>query len=138
MKSMYYVFVMVMALMVGCKTGKSFNAAETPGTAKWVVASFFDNINTGEYEKSLELFVTSPVTAGEISLEQYIGFVNQSLSNNKSITKIGLIEEAVEETTEQLKITVQITYGDGSEASKWVICQQVEGVWKMTTRGSMF
>ncbi len=107
-------------------------------TAKGVAVTFFRDINRGKYEDSLTLFKNDPVAANELSLEEYKRFVDENITNGRKIKKIFLTEKDVEDNENQLEYTITIFYKDKSEKEKWVIVEKVEGVWKLTTRGSLF
>lgn len=107
-------------------------------TAKGVAVTFFRDINRGKYEESLTLFKNDPVAANELSLEEYKSFVDENITNGRKIKKVFLTEKEVEDNENQLEYTITIYYKDKSEKEKWVIVEKVEGVWKLTTRGSLF
>jgi len=107
-------------------------------TAKGVAVTFFRDINRGKYEDSLTLFKNDPVAANELSLEEYKRFVDENITNGRKIKKIFLTEKDVEDNENQLEYTITIFYKDKSEKEKWVVVEKVEGVWKLTTRGSLF
>ncbi len=117
---------------------KQLASSEKEGSAKWVLGSFFNLINNGNYEKSLTLFVKDPVKGGELSLADFKKFADKSLTKQKSITDLSFTEKPDEANPNSVEVTVHISYKDGSTVSKWVIVQNVEGKWKLTTRGSLF
>jgi len=139
MKKIIYKSVIIMAVICfGCQQPSGLNANEVQGTAKWVMATYLDDINKGEYEKSLLYFLNNPVASGELSMEDYIAFADNSITKQKTIKTIALSEKASTDIENTIEMNMEITYSDGSNASKWLQIQQVDGIWKLTTRGSLF
>ncbi|MBN2651858.1 MAG: hypothetical protein JXR63_05695 [Spirochaetales bacterium] len=139
MSKFLFMFSVVSLFALSCCTeDQSFASREAEGSAKRVVASFFDFVNAGEYEKSLGLFKDDPVAAGEITMDFYKQYVDENISKGKSIKSIDLSDDKVDGEINQVNIEIDIDYKDGSEAEKWVIVEKVGDVWKMTTRGSLF
>jgi len=116
----------------------SIDAKKNLKTARGTVAAYMADINSGRYEESLTLFKNDPVSGGEISLDQYRQHCDSNLSKNKEIVSLFLKEKIDPKNKTLSNVTVQIKYKDKSKVEKWVMVEKVNGVWKMTTKGSMF
>jgi len=128
----------VVAMGYGCQQPSGLTANQVEGTSKWVMASYLDELNKGEYEKSLLHFLNNPVESRELNMNDYIAFADNSITNKKTIDSITLNDNVVADVENTIEMQLEITYSDGSKASKWVQMQQVDGIWKLTTRGSLF
>lgn len=139
MKKSIYIFLFAMtAFGFGCKQSTGLMANQVEGTSKWVIASYLDKLNNGEYEQSLLFFLNPPVANGELTMNEYVAFADNSLTKQKTISAISLSEKVVAEINNTIEMYIEFTYLDGSNASKWVQMQQADGIWKLTTRGSLF
>ncbi|PKL16241.1 MAG: hypothetical protein CVV49_17285 [Spirochaetae bacterium HGW-Spirochaetae-5] len=107
-------------------------------TARGTVAAFMAEINSGRYEESLEFFKSDPVSSGEITLEQYRQHCDSNLTMNKQIVSLSLKEKTDPKNKLLSTVTVKIIYKDKSKAEKYVVAEKVNGIWKLTTKGSMF
>lgn len=107
-------------------------------TARGTVAAFMAEINGGRYQESLLFFKSDPVGSGEISLKQYQQHCDSNLTRNRGIVSLTLSEKADPANKSLSKVTLRINYKDKTKTEKWVMAEKIEGVWKMTTKGSMF
>jgi len=57
---------------------------------------------------------------------------------NRQIVSLSLKEKINKKNKLLSNVTVVITYKDKSKAEKWVMTEKVKGIWKITTKGSMF
>jgi len=57
---------------------------------------------------------------------------------NRQIVSLSLKEKINKKNKLLSNVTVVITYKDKSKAEKWVMAEKVKGIWKITTKGSMF
>lgn len=116
----------------------SIDAKKNLKTARGTVTAYMADINSGRYQESLALFKSDPVSGGEITFEQYQQHCDKNLTNNKEIVSLNLKEKIDSKNKALVKVTVQIRFKDKSKIEKWVMAEKVNGVWKITTKGSMF
>jgi len=131
--SMFVIF----ASAVMAQTMK-IDAKKNLKTARGTVAAFMAEINSGRYEESLAFFKSNPVSSGEITIEEYRQHCDSNLTMNRQIVSLSLKEKINKKNKLLSDVTVVITYKDKSKAEKWVMAEKVNGIWKMTTKGSMF
>lgn len=117
---------------------KSLNSGIEKGTAKWEVATFIQNMNSGKYDEALLQFSVNPVANGDISLDEFKVFADGNVTKNCTITSLTLTETPEEFDSNVIKVDIIINYADGSTHNCWVNAEKVDEVWKVTTRGSLF
>lgn len=123
-------------LLVACS--KSLNSDYTPGTAQWELATFINNLNSGQYEAALTQLNVNPVASGDITIEEFQEVMSRRITNNGTVAKIEMAEKAEEFDDRTVRIDVDFTYQDGTTKRMWVNMEQSDTAWHVTTRGTMF
>ena len=120
----------------GCTS--SLSSGYKKGSAQWEVATFIQNINSGKHEEALKQFRVNPLENEEITVEEFKNFTSERITKGNTVTAIELTETPEEFDPNMIRVNVNFTYSDGSAQTLWVDAQNIDGVWKITTRGSMF
>lgn len=126
----------VALLLVACS--KSLNSDYSKGTAQWELATFIENLNTGQYEAALKQLNVNPVASGDITVEEFQEIMSGRITHGGTVSKIEMKERPEEFDDRTVRIDVDFTYQDGSTKHLWVNMEQSDTAWHVTTRGTMF
>lgn len=137
MKRLIVILSMFALVSTGCRS--SFSSKYQKDTPSWAVAKFVENLNAGKYDEAVKLLNVNPIENGAIDAEDFKTYVDDCITKHCSVDKATVTGETPEDfDPETIKVDISLIFTDGSVKAAWVDAERVDGIWKVTTRGTLF